>query len=97
MASEREKHVLVHGGVYVFNGGLAGWSEEVLVTDTRDLLLSAMSRSPRKLRAAGVASELHVFEGMTHTEYQASYPVLELRENLAEIATFFVCHFEPAG
>lgn len=97
MASEREKNVLVHGGAYVFNGGLAGWSEAVLVTDTRDLLLSAMSRSHSKLRAAGVTAELHVFEAMSHTEYPASYSALESREALAEIATFFVRHFEPAG
>jgi acetyl esterase/lipase len=71
-------------------GDLAGWPPTVLITGTRDLLLSATVRTHRKLRAAGVAAELHVYEGMAHADYL--YPCPESRDSLAEAAAFFDRH-----
>jgi acetyl esterase/lipase len=75
-------------------GDLSGWPPTVLVTGTRDLLLSATVRTHRKLREAGGTAELHVFEGMSHAEYLASFPAPESREALAEIGSFFDRHLK---
>jgi epsilon-lactone hydrolase len=70
-------------------GDLSGFPPTVLITGTRDLLLSATVRTHRKLRAAGVTAELHVYEGMSHADYLGSFPAPESLESLAEIASFF--------
>lgn len=70
-------------------GDLAGFPPTILITGTRDLLLSATARTHRKLRVAGVPAEIHVFEGICHAEYLTSYPSPESKECLAEIARFF--------
>ncbi len=41
----------------------------ILVTGTRDMFLSDVTRTHRKLRAAGVDADLHVYEGMSHAGY----------------------------
>ena len=46
------------------------------------------------LRKAHVPAELHVFEGMSHATYLASFPAPESREALHEIALFFDKHLE---
>ena len=43
-----------------------GFPPTLLASGTRDLFLSNTVRMHRKLRAAGVAAELHVFEAMPH-------------------------------
>ena len=50
-------------------GDLSGLPPTILVTGSRDLFLSATCRTHRKLRAAGVPAELHVYEGMSHADY----------------------------
>ena len=45
---------------------LTGFPPTFLQAGTRDLFLSNTVRMHRKLRAAGVEAELHVFEGMPH-------------------------------
>ena len=49
-------------------------------------------RTHRKLRAAGVPAELHLYEGMSHADYLVAYPAPEARDALAEIASFFDRH-----
>ena len=73
-------------------GDFAGCSPTILMSGTRDLLLSCTLRSHRALRAAGVPAELHVFEGQGHADYLSATP--ESREALAEIAAFFDRHLQ---
>jgi acetyl esterase/lipase len=70
-------------------GDLTGWPPTILITGTRDMLLSNTVRTHRKLRAAGVPADLHVFEGQSHADYLLAYPAPECREALGEIAAFF--------
>lgn len=70
-------------------GDLSVFPPTILITGTRDLLLSPTASTHRKLRAAGVVAELHVFEGMSHGMYLASFPGPESQEALREIAAFF--------
>lgn len=71
------------------NGDMTGWPPAILITGTRDLLLSPTVLTHRKLRAAGVPAELHVFEGMAHADYLVAYNSPESKVALKEIATFF--------
>jgi monoterpene epsilon-lactone hydrolase len=50
-------------------GDFKDFPPTILVTGTRDLFLSDVSRTHRKLRAAGVEADLHVYEGMSHAGY----------------------------
>jgi epsilon-lactone hydrolase len=70
-------------------GDLSGCPPTILISGTRDLLLSATVRTHRRLRGAGVTSELHVYEGQSHADYLVSFPGAESRDALGEIAKFF--------
>jgi len=54
--------------------------------------LSDTVRVHRKLRAAGVEAELHVFEGMSHGDYFGLPHSAESREAHREIAEFIDRH-----
>lgn len=84
------KHPLI-SPVY---GDLAGFPPTMLVTGTRDLFLSNTVRAHRKLRAAGVTADLHVFEAQSHADYLRAYPAPESREMLEEVARFFDQHLQ---
>ncbi len=71
------------------NGDFAGFPPTILIAGTRDMLLSATVRVHRKLRAAGIDAQLHVFEGMSHGFYLALPDAPESRETFTEIAQFF--------
>jgi epsilon-lactone hydrolase len=71
------------------NGDFAGFPPTVLIAGTRDMLLSATVRVHRKLRAAGVDAQLHVFEGMSHGFYLSLPDAPESRETYTEISHFF--------
>lgn len=73
-------------------GGLRGFPPTVVISGTRDLLLSNMVRVHRKLRTAGVTAELHVFEGQSHADYLRAVPSPEAADALGEIAAFFDRH-----
>jgi acetyl esterase/lipase len=75
-------------------GDMAGWPPAILISGTRDLLLSDTVRTHRKLRAAGVPAELHVYEGQSHADYVAAYPAPECKDALAEICAFFDRHLK---
>lgn len=53
-------------------GDLAGFPPTLLQTGTRDLFLSNTVRMHRRLRDAGVAAELHVFEAMPHGSFMGA-------------------------
>ncbi|SFR90676.1 alpha/beta hydrolase fold domain-containing protein [Sphingomonas jatrophae] len=71
-------------------GDLAGFPPTFLQTGTRDLFLSNTVRMHRALRAAGVAAELHVFEGMPHGGFGG---VPEDDEREREVARFVAAHW----
>ncbi len=62
-------HDLAHPYLSPLFGELAGFPPTLLTTGTRDLYLSNTVRMHRKLRAAGVAAELHVTEAGPHTGF----------------------------
>jgi len=58
----------------------------IITTGSRDLLLSQCLRLAQKMRAAGVACDLRVNEGMWHVfEF---YPLPEARQSIREVADF---------
>ncbi len=43
----------------------------------------------RKLRQAGVAADLHVFEGQSHAQYAGDPDAPETKEHFGELTAFF--------
>ena len=68
-------------------GDLSRFPPTVLVTGTRDGLLSDTVRFHRELRRSGVDAELHVFEGLPHGGFDFVSP--EDAERNAEFRAFF--------
>ena len=73
-------------------GDFAGFSPTILTSGTRDLFLSNTVRVYRKLRQAGVVSDLHVFEGQSHGQYGVDPFAPETKEHFGELAAFFDRH-----
>ena len=63
-------------------GDVAGFPPTFLQTGTRDLFLSNTVRMHRKLRAAGVDAELHVFEAMPHGGFWGAPEDTEMAEEV---------------
>ena len=78
------------------NGNLAGFPPTILISGTRDLLLSDTVRMHRALRAAGVTTDLHVYDGQTHGDYMQNLmrPVPESADAQRELAEFFAQHLK---
>jgi monoterpene epsilon-lactone hydrolase len=74
----------------VFADFSKGFPPSVLLTGTRDLLLSPTVMMHRALRRAGIEADLHVFEAMPHGGLGGSSP--EDHELRGEIARFFRKH-----
>ena len=70
-------------------GDYHGFPPAILTSGTRDLFLSNTVRVHRKMRAAGVVAELHVFEGQSHCQYELDPFAPETKEHFAELASFF--------
>jgi len=75
-------------------GDLKGFPPTILTTGTRDLFLSNTVRVHRKLREAGVVSDLIVFEGLSHAQYLFIPDAPESKEHFAEVAAFFDKYLE---
>ena len=73
-------------------GDMHGFPPTILISGTRDLLLSNTVRVHRKLRQAGVRADLHVYEGQSHAQYMRDANAPETRETFEEIAKFFGEH-----
>jgi acetyl esterase/lipase len=73
-------------------GDFAGFPPTILTSGTRDLFLSNTVRVHRKLRQAGIVSDLHVFEGQSHAQYAGDAFAPETREHFGELAAFFDRH-----
>jgi epsilon-lactone hydrolase len=82
-------HDLAEPALSPVNGDFSGFPPTILIAGTRDMLLSATVRVHRKLRAAGIEAQLHVFEGMPHGFYLGLPDAPESRETFAEVAQFF--------
>lgn len=75
-------------------GDLTGFPPTFLQTGTRDLLLSNTVRMHRRLLAAGVEVELHVFEAMPHGSFGGQAP--EDLELISEVMRFERQHLAAA-
>ena len=75
-------------------GDFSGFPPTILTTGTRDLFLSDVARTHRKLRAAGVESDLHVYEGMSHAGYLVSPDIPESIDMYREIDRFIDQHLQ---
>ena len=73
-------------------GDFEGFPPTILTSGTRDLFLSNTVRVHRKLRAASVEAELHVFEGQSHAQYYADPYAPETKEHFRELTQFFDKH-----
>jgi monoterpene epsilon-lactone hydrolase len=71
-------------------GDLSGFPPAFLKSGTRDLFLSNTVQMHRKLRAAGVEAELHVFEAMPHGGFGGDTP--EDLDHTAEQRRFLAKH-----
>jgi epsilon-lactone hydrolase len=75
-------HDLAHPYLSPLFAEVAGFPPTFLQSGTRDLYLSNTVRMHRKLRAAGVEAELHVFEAMPHGGFAGAPEDLEVRMEL---------------
>jgi len=73
-------------------GDFSHFPATILVTGTRDFLLSDTVRVHRKLRAVGVVADLHVFEAMSHGDFVKLPNLPESHEAYREIAQFLDQH-----
>ena len=83
-------HDLAHPYLSPLFGDVTGFPPTFLQTGTRDLYLSNTVRMHRKLRAAGVEAELHVFEAMPHGGFGGMTP--EDQEAATEVIQFLNKH-----
>lgn len=74
----------------LFGDFAGGFPPTFLQAGTRDMFLSNAARMQRALRRAGVAVELHVFEGMPHGGFMGAPEDAELA---AEAARFVAAHW----
>ena len=75
-------------------GDFNGFPPTILISGTRDMLLSDTVRAHRKLLNVGVVADLHVFEGMSHAEYMIMPNIPEGRMTWEEISKFFKKHLD---
>ena len=75
-------------------GDFEGFPPTYLITGTRDMFLSDTARTHRKLRAAGVVADLHVYEGVAHADYLILVGSPESNDVFAEVSAFFKKHLE---
>jgi acetyl esterase/lipase len=78
------------------NGNLKGFPPTILISGTRDLLLSDTVRMHRALRAASVVADLHVYDGQTHGDYLQSLArdLPEAEDAQREVFEFFDKHLK---
>ena len=76
------------------NGDLKGFPPTILISGTRDALLSDTVRMHRALRKADVIADLHVYDGQTHGDYMQNLlrPVPECADAQRELSKFFDKH-----
>lgn len=75
-------------------GDCRGFPPTILISGTRDLLLSCTVRMHRKLLSSGVEAVLHVFEGGSHAFYLTALDAPESKEVFEEMARFFTKYLQ---
>jgi acetyl esterase/lipase len=75
-------------------GDFHGFPPSILITGTRDLLLSNTVRTHIKLRQAGAVADLLVYEGISHNGYTHEYDSPEGQHAYAEVNAFFLAHLQ---
>ena len=73
-------------------GDVRGLPPAILTTGTRDLILSDTVRVHRKLRQAGVETDLQVYEGLSHAQYLFDPTLMVAKEVFGEMTHFFDAH-----
>jgi acetyl esterase/lipase len=72
-------HDLAHPYLSPLFGDVSGFPPTFIQAGTRDLFLSNAVRMHRKLRAAGIDADLHVFEAMPHGGFGGAPEDVEMR------------------
>jgi|AP95_1055475.scaffolds.fasta_scaffold02556_1 acetyl esterase/lipase len=85
---------LKHPLISPLYGDFSGFPPTILISGTRDLLLSDTVRAQRKLRDEGIIADLHVFEGMSHAGYLLEAGSPEAISSMNEISLFFKKHLD---
>ena len=85
---------LTHPLISPVYGDFDGFPPTYLVTGTRDMLLSDTVRVHRKLKLAGVATDLNVYEGLSHAEYLIVADSPEHEQAYGELGAFLGTHLE---
>ena len=75
-------------------GDFSSFPPTYLVTGTRDLFLSDVVRTHRKLKQAGTLAELNVYEGLSHIDYLINANIPESKEIFEELAKFLKQHLK---
>jgi acetyl esterase/lipase len=77
-------------------GDLKGFPPTILISGTRDLLLSDTVRMHRALRIVDVNAELHIYDGQSHGDYMRGLlePFPESQDAIKEIFRFFDKHLK---
>jgi len=78
------------------NGDLKGFPPTILISGTRDLLLSDTVRMHRALRRDGVDADLHIYDGQAHGDYMQNLlrKVPECADAQRELFKFFDKHLK---
>ena len=87
-------HELTHRLISPVYGDFDGFPPTYLISGTRDMLLSDTVRVHRKLREAGVAADLNVYEGMSHAGYMIVADSPESQQVYAELGDFLLEHLK---
>lgn len=74
------------------HGDFTGFPPTILISGTRDLLLSDTVLVHRAMRAAGVEADLHIYEGQSHGDYVITWPSPEALDAQREVYEFFIKH-----
>ena len=75
-------------------GDFAGFPPSLLISGTRDLLLSNTVRTHIKLRQAGALADLLVYEGVSHNGYTLEFDTPEGVHAYTELSAFLLDHLE---
>ena len=76
------------------DGPVDGFPPTLLVTGTRDLLLSNTARTHINLRQAGVVADILVYDGTAHGDYIAAMNSPESLHAHAELNAFLLQHLQ---
>jgi uncharacterized membrane protein/acetyl esterase/lipase len=77
-----------------YYGDVHGFPPTLLITGTRDMLLSSTARTHIKLRQAGVPADILVYDGVSHGDYIAVMNSPESAHAYAELDAFLLQHLQ---